>query len=99
MARRPSARNVWIGDWLRANRSTDMAAANAAYKRFLRGGRGGPIPRGVRRNPGGGVPWLTLGALAVAAYVAVPTVQQPVNQWLQHIGFPVVLRPPTAGAV
>lgn len=102
MARRPSERNVWIGNYLRANRSTDMAAANAAYKRARGGASGAGIGR-VRRNPSGGLSLTTLAVVAAVAYAASPAVQATVNAAAATaaaaLGYPGQARPTTARAV
>lgn len=101
MARRPSARNVWVGNWLRANRSTDMAAANRAYKAAQRGGAS--VGGRLRRNPSGGISIGTLAVGAAIAYALSPAVQAQVNAAAATVaaalGWPGQQRPTTAKAI
>lgn len=94
MPRRATARNTWIGDYMRAH-GPDLGAASAAYKRAHGGGgqvtrtRAGGEPSGlsvVRQNPGGGIGLGTIALGGVVAYALVPGFRTWVGGMLGKLG-------------
>ena len=105
MARKATARNVWIGNWMRAHGNSDMKGANAAYRAAHGGGAGtsnlvavtgtGEL-FGPRPNPGGiSVNTLALGG--VVGYAIIPQFRTWINNLVS--GIMKTVTPPTAGTL